>query len=95
LSLVDSGKNVYDIFNELTFKLNEKQVEKLKLKSIKYLISNLSKGIQFIDYKMVLYDTNTINKIELPKEIILEKFKVDFETKIENSLIHILKKLFP
>ena len=95
LSLVESGKNVYELFDEITSKLNELQVEKLKIKSIKYLTNKLSKDIQFIDYKIVFYETNTVDKIELPKEILIEKFKVDFETKKENSLIHVLQKLFP
>jgi hypothetical protein len=95
LSLVESGKNVYDLLDEITLKLNDIQIDKLKLKSIKYLTTPLSKEIQFIDYKMVFFDTSTIDKIELPKEIIIEKFKVDFQTKIENSLTHVLKNLFP
>jgi len=95
LSLTDSGKSVYDLFEEITSKLNDIQNDKLKLRAINYLTSNLSKAIQFIDYKLELYDTNTISKIELSKEIIIEKFKVDFESKVGNSLTHILKKLFP
>ena len=95
LSLVESGKNVYNLLDEITLKLNDIQIDKLKLKSIKYLTTPLSKEIQFIDYKMVFFDTNTIDKILLPKEIIIEKFKVDFQNKIENSLIHVLKNLFP
>jgi hypothetical protein len=95
LSLVDKGKSVFDLFNEITSKLNNNQVEKLKLKSIKYLTTLLSNDIQFIDYKIVLFETNTIERITLPNEIIIEKFKVDFDTKKENSLIYVLNKLFP
>jgi hypothetical protein len=95
LSLVDKGKNVYDLFNEIIMKMNDSQVEKLKLKSIKYLTTLLSKDIQFIDYKIVLFETNTIDKITLPNEIIIENFKVDFETKKENSLVYVLNQLFP
>ena len=92
---VKHRKNVYDLLDEITLKLNDIQIDKLKLKSIKYLTTPLSKEIQFIDYKMVFFDTSTIDEIVLPKEIIIEKFKVDFQTKIENSLTHVLKNLFP